>query len=236
MVISRKAWVSSSRQLNRLVRCVVFFGAVVFGVMLIAPKARAAVPTAEVHVGPSVEGLVGVGENEYLFNFGVRFGWTLSNHVYIGAMLIGSAGNGPYAGYYGGAGVATCYNGPGYYGGCQAGTLGFTTGVEGGYDFAAGPVVVRPFAGLGFANVTYNYGTIPAATGCVATPANPTGYCYTSYSYTTSSFALWGGGSAIYDFNGRPWFVKGDVQVGIAPAFWTNQVMAGVLVGGGYQF
>jgi hypothetical protein len=210
---------------------------VVFGLLLAAPSARAIEP-AEVHTGASVEGMLGVGENEYLFNFGVRFGWTLPAHVYIGGMLMGHAGNGPYYGYYGAAGVyyGSCYTGPGYYGGCGAGTLGFTTGVEGGYDFAAGPVVVRPYAGFGFANVTYNYGTIPATIGCPITPGNPQGYCYVNYSYTTSSFALWGGGSAIYDFKGGPWFVKAGFQIGLAPAFWTNQFMGALLAGGGFEF
>ena len=236
MVISPKLAMPIPRRVGKLGPLAVGPLAVGAAVMLAAPSAGAIEP-AEVHTGASVEGLLGVGENEFLFNFGVRFGWTLPNHVYIGGMLLGHAGNGPYYGYYGeGVAYTTCYAGPGYYGSCGAGTLGFTTGVEGGYDFAAGPVVVRPYGGFGFADVTYNYGTIPTNIGCPASPGNPQGYCYANYSYTTSSFALWGGGSAIYDFKGGPWFVKGGFQVGIAPAFWTNQFMAALLVGGGFEF
>jgi hypothetical protein len=195
-----------------------------------------AVEKAEVHSGASVGALIGVGENEYLFNTGVRFGWTLPAHVYLGGTFMLHVGTGPYYGYYGGNGVvAACYNTP--YGGCGGNTLGFTTGFEGGYEFPAGPVVVRPYGGIGFANITYNYGNGVVATGgCPATPQNPQGICYGNFSYTTSSIAVWGGGTAMYDFRGGPWFVMGDLRVGIAPAMWTNQVMAAFTVGGGYEF
>jgi hypothetical protein len=194
-----------------------------------------AVEKAEVHTGASVGALIGVGENEYLFNTGVRFGWTLPAHVYLGGMFMLHVGTGPYYGGYYGPGVTGCYN-AGPYGGCGGGnTLGFTTGFEGGYEFAAGPVVVRPYGGIGFANITYNYGGAIVSAGCPATPGNPNGYCYGG-SITTSSAAVWGGGTAMYDFRGGPWFVMGDLRIGIAPALFTNQVMAAFTVGGGYEF
>jgi hypothetical protein len=212
-------------------------GAAVLATSLLTAAPASAVEKAEVHTGASVGGLIGIGENEYLFNTGVRFGWTLPAHVYLGGMFMLHVGTGPYYyGYYGnGPGVA-CYNAGPYSGACGgANTLGFTTGFEGGYEFAAGPVVVRPYGGIGFANITYNYGGAVIGTGCPATPGNPNGYCYSS-NYTTSSIAVWGGGTAMYDFRGGPWFVMGDLRIGIAPAFWTNQVMAAFTVGGGYEF
>ncbi len=53
---------------------------------------------------------------------------------------------------------------------------------------------------------------------------------------TTTSLALWVGGTVLYAFNGGPWFVSGDVRLGDAPGLVYQQLVFAVMAGGGYQF
>ncbi len=176
----------------------------------------------QVHEGASIGALIGFGENEFLFNTGIRGGYTLPAHVYLGGTFLFNAGT---AGYYG------C----GYGYGCNTGTVGFTTGFEAGYEFPAGPLTVRPYGGIGGVLESYSggaYGQTVCING-VCTTAGGNAYG----SFTTTSVALWAGGTAIYDFkNHGPWFVMGDVRVGDAPFLVSYQVMGWFMVGGGYEF
>jgi hypothetical protein len=211
---------------------------------LSAPSAFAVEP-AQVHEGASVAGLLGFGANEYGFNFGVRGGYTLPNHVYLGGTIIGNTGLGD-----------TQLAGWG---------LGFTTGFEGGYEIAAGPIVVRPYGGIGFTSQTFNgyfggmYNPTLCAEGQLAycgtgTTPNPnynptlceegvTQDCSATLNgnlatagTSTNSLALWVGGTVLYDFKGGPWFVSGDFRFGDAPALFYQQALFAVMAGGGYEF
>ena len=53
---------------------------------------------------------------------------------------------------------------------------------------------------------------------------------------TTTSFAFWVGGTAIYSFKGGPWFVAADIRVEEAPALYTSQFGVSFMPGGGAQF
>ena len=184
---------------------------------------------AQVHTGFSVGALIGFGENTFLFDTGVRAGYTLPAHVYLGGTFLLNVGNGGYDNCYYGVDGYVCT-------GFAGNSVGFTTGFEGGYEFVAGPITVRPYGGLGVAletfsfNNGYPYNGINV--GCA--PQTPE-YCQTP-SVTTSSFAFWFGGTAIYDFKHGPWFVMGDARVGDAPFLIANQFIGIFTVGGGYEF
>jgi hypothetical protein len=215
---------------------------------LYAFSAQAAEP-AEVHEGGSIASLIGFGANQYGLNFGVRGGYTLPSHLYLGGTLLGNTS----------IGGDTTLAGWG---------LGFTLGAEVGYDVAAGPLVLRPYAGLGYTQQTYNGGSsgVPynatlcaegqaAYCGTGATPNpnyNPT-FCAegavqdcnpylsgsgspTAVNATTSSAALWVGGTLIYDFHGGPWFATADLRLGDAPGLFYQQLVFAGMVGGGYEF
>ena len=180
---------------------------------LLSASSASAVEPAQLHEGASIAGLIGFGANAYGFDIGARGGYTLSNHVYLGGTFLFNTG---FAGW----------------------GAGFTTGFEAGYEFAAGPVVVRPYGGIGFALEQYSgyyYGGAYNPNLCAIY-----GGVYCAYgaggSTTTTSAAFWVGGTAIYDFKGGPWFVAGDIRMGDAPALLTNQFIFAFLPGGGYEF
>jgi hypothetical protein len=169
-----------------------------------------AVEPAELKDGFSVAGLVGFGDGPYGFDLGVRGGYTLPNNIYLGATFIFNTG-------FGGWGA------------------GFVTGFEGGYQFAAGPVVVRPYGGIGFADeqYSYGYGYNYNAYECQQT-GNP---YYCDNGGGTLSLAFWVGGTAMYDFKGGPWFVAADIRVGDAPALaYGGGFIFAFMPGGGYEF
>jgi hypothetical protein len=95
--------------------------------------------------GWSVAGLLGFGFSNYVggFGLGVRGGYTLPSHVYLGGTFVDfpvSFGN------------------------------TFFTGFEGGYDIKAGPLAVRPYGGVGLIDISYNYPAIvPVVVDGVAT-------------------------------------------------------------------
>jgi hypothetical protein len=91
---------------------------------------------------------------------GARGGYTLPMNLYLGGTFIYHLGKSE-------GGVSEHF----YY-----------FGVEGGYDLAAGPLIVRPYLGLGDSTVTAS-GTI-AGFGSVST--------------SSSSLALWPGATALY--------------------------------------
>jgi hypothetical protein len=180
-----------------------------------------AVEPAQLHEGASVAGLVGFGANSYGFSTGVRGGYTLPNHVYLGGTFLLNVGLGGWG-------------------------AGFTTGFEGGYEFAAGPIVVRPYGGVGFADENYGgYGNTYNATLCAEFGGT---YCNNTNGYggTTTSIAFWAGGTAIYDFKGGPWFVAGDLRFGdapfLAPTYYGTgygnggNVIFALMASGGYEF
>jgi hypothetical protein len=191
------------------------------GATLLFTSSALAVEPAELKQGFSVAGLIGFGAGYEGFDLGVRGGYTLPNNIYLGGTILLNVG-------FGGWGA------------------GFTTGFEGGYQFAAGPVVVRPYGGIGVVLEQYNYGN-GANQACAADPsacaiecqANPgLAICNGAYGGgSTSSFAFWVGGTAIYDFKGGPWFVAADIRTGDAPLLYgSGGFIFAFLPSGGYEF
>jgi hypothetical protein len=102
--------------------------------------------------GWSISAMLGFGFNDvYDFGIGVRAGYTLPQHIYIGGEF----------GYFfgdtiGNASVAT-----------------FNLGPEIGYDIglAAAPVLIRPYVGLGYDSVSVSCGVVDCGGANFATPS-----------------------------------------------------------------
>ena len=109
---------------------------------------------------------------------GARGGYTLPMNVYLGGTFVYHLGKSE--------GDATANI---YY-----------LGVEGGYDIAAGPVIVRPYLGLGPAIVHVSLPTvcIGAGFGCVGGSASDT------------RFGFWPGVTVLYPIDN--FFVGGDAR------------------------
>jgi hypothetical protein len=169
--------------------------------LLLAPSVLAAERAVD-EPGWSVAGLLGLGfTNFYGFGLGARGGYTLPNHVYLGGTLVYSFGWSGYGSFF--------------------------TGFEGGYDIEAGPLIVRPYGGVGPIWVTFP--------GCIYTTQVVNGVvisngCAGSGNYTAAYFAFWAGGTLMYPI--QHWFVGGDLRFLI-----TGYQASGALMGtGGYQF
>lgn len=105
-------------------------------------------------------GLLGYGFNDgYKLGIGARGGYTLPSNFYVGGTLV----------YHLGSSQSTAF-----------GDLKYNIayfGAEGGYDFVAGPLVVRPYIGVGYAVLSASFAGISAS---------------------SSSVALWPGATALY--------------------------------------
>jgi hypothetical protein len=151
---------------------VMFFGA--------APAHAEESPTAG-HA--SVAALLGYGFKDYVnVGLGVRGGYTLPMNLYVGGTFV----------YHLGKSVDT--------GAGSAKTNIYYFGVEGGYDIAAGPVVVRPYLGLGPATAR---STIPAFNFGA-------GFTTPETTVTDTKLALWPGATVLYPLG--PAFVGGDAR------------------------
>ncbi|HEY3256822.1 MAG TPA: hypothetical protein VGJ91_22860 [Polyangiaceae bacterium] len=172
-------------------------GAAAAVMLLGAASAHAeAAPTAG-HA--SVAGLVGYGFKDGVnFGLGLRGGYTLPMNVYLGGTFV----------YHFGKSESTPVG--------DISTKLFYYGVEGGYDIAAGPVVVRPYVGLGAATAK---GTIPAIPGFSA-----------ETSVSDTKFGFWPGATVLYPLG--PAFIGGDARFLIVDQFNAFSVFAT----GGYQF
>ena len=153
--------------------------------------------------GWSIAGLLGFGSGGYNeFGLGARFGYTLPSHVYLGGSFIDYPG---LANYYGNT---------------------FVTGFEGGYNIKAGPLVVRPYGGIGLLDISY---AIPAVCG--------NGFACTSTASATF-FAFWAGGTALFPVS-ENWFVGGDLRfliTGVNADYGGSSFSVGLMGTGGYQF
>jgi hypothetical protein len=119
--------------------------------------------------GWSVAGLLGFGFSSYAgFGFGVRGGYTLPSHVYLGGTFVDYLGFGGYGN-------------------------SFLTGFEAGYNIKAGPVVVRPYGALGLVDITISNYYSGVNTNAIC---GVNGYACNSLSAVYA--ALWIGGTVMY--------------------------------------
>jgi hypothetical protein len=133
----------------------------------------------------AIAGLVGQGigfshadEGPYRLGFGVRAGITLPQRVYLGGTFV----------YHGG----TSRDG-------ASGNV-FYLGGEAGYDFGTGPVVVRPYIGLGILSARASVSRL----GYSASDSK-------SYLYVAP-------GVAVHFLLGERWFIGGDARVLTVPS------------------
>jgi hypothetical protein len=156
-----------------------------------APAAAAPADASGDTSGLSAALLLGYGfDDAFKVGFGARVGYTLPMHLYIGGTFIYHLGESE-----GGATVNVFYVGP-----------------EVGYEIPAGPVLIRPYIGVGLAE----------AKASVSIPG------FGSESASSSNFGLWPGATILYPVtssigvgvDGRFLIVSGDNALGI---FLTGQ-------------
>ena len=152
----------------------------------------------------SAAALLGVGTADYaLFGLGVRGGYTFAKTpFYVGGTLLYHFGNG------------------------DASSL--VLGVEGGYDIGVGPVIIRPYLGLGDVIGYYD-----VTTPSVTLPGGGT-IGGASVSGSQGSFGLWPGASVFYPIDN--FFVGGDMRLQIATEYESQAVSFGIFATGGMTF
>jgi hypothetical protein len=128
-----------------------------------------------------IQGMLGDGSDSLGVGIGVRAGYTLSEKLYVGGVARTS--------YYWNPIVSATWVRP---------------GVEAGYDFTAGPVVIRPYAGAGFAFVRAS----------VSVPG-----LYDSSASTTVG-AFLGGAQVFGNIPKTPVFIGGDVHAVVFTSSW----------------
>ncbi|HSO37670.1 MAG TPA: outer membrane beta-barrel protein [Labilithrix sp.] len=116
---------------------------------------------------------------------GVRGGYTLGNRVYIGGTFVFHLG--------------TSESNEGPAGTVESSARFLYTGAEGGYDIPVGPVVIRPYAGVGLI-----LGMVSLKSGGE------------SNSDTSSSLAFWPGCTVTYAIPRSSFYVGGDTKIVIA--------------------
>ncbi|MEI9950099.1 MAG: hypothetical protein WDO74_14285 [Pseudomonadota bacterium] len=164
-----------------------------------APAHAEAAPTAG-HA--SIAGLVGYGFKDGVnFGLGLRGGYTLPMNLYLGGTFV----------YHLGKSQSTPIG--------DASTNLYYFGVEGGYDLAAGPVVIRPYLGLGPATAKV---TFPGATSG--------GVTFPETTVSDTRFAFWPGATLLYPLG--PVFIGADARFLIVEDFNAFSAFATV----GYQF
>lgn len=135
----------------------------------------------------SVAPLLGFGTDQLELGIGVRAGKTMfAEHLWVGGTAV----------YHMGHSTAGTVNGVRY----DASSSAFYVGPEVGYDVEAGPVIVRPYAGLGIAALS-----VSATTAGV------------SASNTVTKLVIWPGLTALYGVPGSRFFVGGDTRLLTVP-------------------
>jgi hypothetical protein len=132
-----------------------------------APAAPAAPPDTSGH--GSVAALVGYGSDDLKLGLGVRAGYTLPAHVYLGGTFMYHLGESSSVD------------------GITASAHLFYFGAEGGYEIAAGPVIVRPYIGIGLAVATASVSGSDQVSGV---PVSGSG--------SANHFSVWPGVTVLY--------------------------------------
>jgi hypothetical protein len=150
------------------------------------PSSRGARPTLD-DDRFSVAPLLGFGTDQLELGVGVRAGKTMfAEHVWVGGTAV----------YHVGYSTSGAVNGVRY----DASSSAFYVGPEVGYDFEVGPVILRPYAGLGLAALS-----VSATTAGV------------SASDTVTKLVIWPGLTALYGVPASRFFVGGDTRLLTVP-------------------
>jgi hypothetical protein len=128
--------------------------------------------------------LLGIATNNLNAGLGGRVGYTLTNNIYVGGTLVYHFGS-----------SSQISDGNLTLKGSK--TLTYF-GPEGGYEFVAGPVIVRPFVGIGPAVLSTTTSYCPAGQPCQDFSSNPV------------NFAAWIGGTALLPLGS--FFVGADLR------------------------
>jgi hypothetical protein len=163
------------------------------------------VAAATPYYGPSASLLLGIATADLNLGVGARGGYTLPNNVYVGGTIV----------YHTGTSTNDTVQGVNI----QVSSHLFYLGPEGGYDVAVGPVLIRPFLGLGLA---------PASISTNCSP--PQSALCTTVSRTDTNFALWLGGDVLYPLG--MFYVGGDLRA----LFVQSHNSIGVFATGGITF
>lgn len=174
--------------------------------------AAAATYTGAAHAeGASAAALIGYGiataapegvDHPAGFGLGVRGGYTLPMNVYLGGTFV----------YHLGQSVGDATFNMYYF------------GVEGGYELEAGPVIVRPYLGLGdvIGHFAVPQQCIPGL-GCVGGGSDSRGF-----------FSLWPGATVLYPIDN--FFVGGDARFVIVTGDGSDLNALSIFATGGMKF
>jgi hypothetical protein len=141
--------------------------------------------------------MLGFASDVYQGGIGARFGKSLDMHLYIGGSFVYHFGESTSIP------VANPATGQIYTG--SASTSAFYTGPEVGYDFDLRAVVLRPYMGIGVANIMYSQS------------ANVPGVPGASYSTSNLRFVVWPGCTVNWTIPHSSFFIGGDVRVVSVP-------------------
>jgi hypothetical protein len=139
----------------------------------------------------SIAPYAGFATNNLNLGIGVRAGATVIPHLWLGGTFV----------YHTGNSTAGAINGVQY----SASASAFYVGPEAGYDFELGPVLLRPYAGIGIGGFSTS-----------ATNGNVT------VGDTATKLLVWPGVTVLYGLPGARFFVGGDtrlISVPGGPAF-----------------
>jgi hypothetical protein len=162
------------------------------------------VEAASTWYGPSAALLLGFATNDLNLGVGARGGYTLTNNLYVGGTIVYQFGTSNDAT----VGSTTVKS---------SGHL-FYLGPEGGYDLPIGPVLVRPYLGLGPGIATGSGSVCLTGASCV------------EMSNSSTNFALWLGGTVLYPLGN--FVVGGDLRA----LFVSNNNSIGIFATGGMTF
>ncbi|MBX3191705.1 MAG: outer membrane beta-barrel protein [Labilithrix sp.] len=142
-----------------------------------------------------VASMLGFGSANQGFGLGVRGGYTMPMNVYVGGSFM----------YHVGTSTALL--------GQSVSSNAYYFAGEGGYDFQAGPVTIRPYAGLGY--------QVASISG--PAPNTPAG---TLVSQNANSVVVYPAASAHWNIPRSQFFVGGDTRVVIPLADASNAAFA----------
>lgn len=153
----------------------------------------------------SIAPLLGYATTHANLGIGIRGGYTLPMHLYVGGSLV----------YHFGTSVDVPSPSGGSF---QSSVHLLYPGAEVGYEIPVGPVIIRPYAGI----------------GVLLALASSSGGGGSSTSDTTSSLAFWPGCTATYGFPDSKFFVGADTRILIATS--GGDPSFGMFATGGMRF